>query len=184
MADPNCVELQVVLDAGSLAGKAVFMHSLITGRLELMTEGDRARLRKHKTTINDVIYEMNIWDVAGVNYWAFKINHKFYHSADVFVAYFAIDDPDSLAELIVIRIPKFRYLEPGTPLLLLGTKAHLRNEDSQQSQLFPVEFGPILAQLVGAVKYVECSAEYNQGVHKIKYLKRQHLPNLQISILV
>merc|ERR1712177_57427 len=47
---------------------------------------------------------------------------------------------------------------PNVPMLLIGTKSDLRNDNQFKSNLVSPEEGTKLAKEIGAISYIECSA--------------------------
>jgi GTPase SAR1 family protein len=71
-------------------------------------------------------------------------------------------------------IPEIKQNVPSAPIILVGTKADLRQDDDMINQLklrgktpITTEQGETLAKDIGAVKYVECSAMRNEHVKDV-----------------
>ena len=70
--------------------------------------------------------------------------------------------------------PEVRHHCPNVPILLIGTKADLRDDPGTLNKLREVNRSPIspsqgtaLAREIGAVKYLECSAYTQAGLRAV-----------------
>jgi Ras-related C3 botulinum toxin substrate 1 len=75
---------------------------------------------------------------------------------------------------MAFRFPEISHHAPGVPFLLIGTKIDLRDDDEQVSRLREKRLEPIsesrgaqLAQQLGAIKYLECSALTQKGLKNV-----------------
>jgi Ras family protein A len=94
-----------------------------------------------------------------------------YPNTDAIVLCFSIDSPDSLENIQLRWIPELKKFCPKVPIILVGTKSDLRNDATTKKNLMkhgqePVsgEQGRMMANLIGADAYLECSAKINEGV--------------------
>jgi small GTP-binding protein len=108
--------------------------------------------------------ELSLWDTAGQEDFD-RIRPLSYAGTDVFLVCFSLVSRTSMQNVPYKWIPELRQYCPDTPIVLVGTKADLRNDPVTLDQLkaqgqTPVsgEEGLELAQSIGAVNYVECSA--------------------------
>ena len=164
---PGQVDIKIVLDGGVYVGKSVLLNSLKTGRYIMMPPTIGAAFCSHQITIKDETYRAGIWDTNGLLRSHYQLNVQYCRSAGVLLLCFAIDKASSLNEIVCDRIPNLREHFPETPIVLVATKGDLRNASNYKHDLFPLPCGSALAQLVGAVKYVECSAKLNQSVQEV-----------------
>eukprot|EP01087_Luapelamoeba_hula_P023689 TRINITY_DN876_c0_g1_i2.p1 TRINITY_DN876_c0_g1~~TRINITY_DN876_c0_g1_i2.p1 ORF type:complete len:207 (-),score=30.50 TRINITY_DN876_c0_g1_i2:66-686(-) len=123
--------------------------------------------------IDSVCYNLNLWDTAGQEEYD-KLRHLSYPETDVFLVCYSVVDPDSFANVSARWVKELREHCPDTPLLLVGTKVDLRNEEgvirelkAQGKRELNVSDGNALARDIKAVKYVECSALTQQGVKQV-----------------
>merc|ERR1719454_1630473 len=70
--------------------------------------------------------------------------------------------------------PEVRHHCPNTPIILVGTKSDLRDDQVTKNKLAEVGRSPIsqakgesLAKEIGAVKYLECSAYTQNGLRAV-----------------
>ena len=135
----------------------------------------------HSVTIGDETYQVFV----SYKRTAKNKAHLTYSLADLLMACFEIDEPDTLRFLIDFLIHDFLYYRANTPILLVGVKSGLRHDNYMKSKLFPLSFGPILAQIVGAIKYVECSTNDSRSVHDVfDEAVRATLVKIQPEILI
>ncbi|KAJ1551165.1 hypothetical protein HK096_002774 [Nowakowskiella sp. JEL0078] len=84
-------------------------------------------------------------------------------ATDVIVC-FAINKPETFKEIEEKWIPEVKYFCGDIPMVLVGLKKDLR--DQSDCLKFPISYsqGLDLANKVGAIKYVECSARTGENV--------------------
>ena len=168
---PGRVDIVIVLVGDLYVGKTALLDSLSSRCYrDPMTTTIGLDYMTHKITIKDVTYRATFWGTSAYQRLrppcSFLVN-TYYERADVVMFLFAIDRVCSLKEVICDRIPYLRKHFPEKPILLVATKGDLRNENYCRCELFPVSSGAALAQLIGAVKYVACSAKLYQGVQEV-----------------
>ncbi|KAK4495180.1 hypothetical protein PRZ48_013507 [Zasmidium cellare] len=167
---------------------------------EYMPTG-RCEVHTTTITIGETQSTIEFWDTPGLEYEHFKglPNYidveeelaKAYVLADVVILCFSIADPQSLRDVkdkvLLLNIDTLKLdlqgtvqwcsdlqrHRPGTPIVLVGTKMHLRDNPRMREELgisqVPTNFeeGRKMAQDVGAVVYLECSAKTGEGVTDI-----------------
>ncbi|KAL0202724.1 hypothetical protein M9458_000742, partial [Cirrhinus mrigala] len=77
----------------------------------------------------------------------------------------------SLKNILEIWYPEVRHFCPNTPIILVGTKLELRDDKDTIQKLkkdkqTPISYhqGLTVAERIGAVKYLECSALTQMGL--------------------
>lgn len=87
---------------------------------------------------------------------------------------FSIDNQDSLHNILDKWSPEVKHFCPKIPIILVGNKKDLRNDEKlryelQKQKLEPVrpEQGKQMAEQIGAVAYLECSAKTKEGVREV-----------------
>lgn len=97
-----------------------------------------------------------------------------YPKADVFLLCFSVVAPTSFQNVGEKWVPELCRLRPTAPLLLVGTQCDLRQDVQVLIQLARRREKPVaepaaraLAQKVGAVGYVECSALTQQNLKEV-----------------
>ncbi|XP_041459619.1 rho-related GTP-binding protein RhoA-B-like isoform X1 [Lytechinus variegatus] len=117
--------------------------------------------------------ELALWDTAGQEDYD-RLRPLSYPDTDVILMCFAIDNPDSLENIPEKWTPEVRHFCPNVPIILVGNKKDLRNDDHtklelQRTKQTPVSYdeGHQMAVKSGAAKYMECSAKTNDGVREV-----------------
>ncbi|KAH8831906.1 P-loop containing nucleoside triphosphate hydrolase protein [Flagelloscypha sp. PMI_526] len=93
------------------------------------------------------------------------------HLVCVSIVNFSLDDYDSLEKYHIYNI---KHFSPGTPIILVGTKLDLIDDEETLDRLRVVRRAPLsheqgerLALELGLTGYLECSAATNEGVQEL-----------------
>ena len=123
--------------------------------------------------VNNKHLELALWDTAGQEEYA-RLRPLSYPHTNVILVAFSVDNPDSLANVPDVWIPEIKQHLPTTPIILVGLKNDLRNDEyvvnslAQKGQkVVSKKEGEAMANKIGAAKYVECSAKENDGVKEV-----------------
>jgi Ras-related C3 botulinum toxin substrate 1 len=73
----------------------------------------------------------------------------------------------SLANVDKKWFPEIRHYCPETPIILVGTKTDLRDDENHKKGIIPAEEGKAMAEKLKAVYYLECSARTGDGVQGV-----------------
>lgn len=116
---------------------------------------------------------LGLWDTAGQEEYD-RLRSLSYHDTDIVLVVFAIDQPTSLENLSSKWVPEVSYQCKDTPIIVVGTKADLRNDQATSESLaqqgqrtVTEEDGRAKAREIGAEAYMECSALTGDGVQAI-----------------
>ncbi|KDQ11742.1 hypothetical protein BOTBODRAFT_57290 [Botryobasidium botryosum FD-172 SS1] len=116
--------------------------------------------------------ELALWDTAGQEEYD-RLRPLSYPESDVILIVFSVDFPVSLANVQDKWYPEVAHFCENTPLVLVGTKIDLREDDQTKRMLgaqgtTPVTSaqGEAVAKEIGAL-YMECSAKTGKGVHDV-----------------
>ncbi|XP_076441950.1 cell division control protein 42 homolog [Babylonia areolata] len=91
-----------------------------------------------------------------------------YYNTDIFVVCFSVASHDSFLNVRSRWVPELHDYRPGTPFLLVGTQADLRQDSKAPSKdMVSAQKGKKLARKVGAVGYLECSALTGSGLDRV-----------------
>ncbi|KAI9332016.1 GTP-binding protein rho1 [Zopfochytrium polystomum] len=119
------------------------------------------------------IIQLALWDTAGQEDYN-RLRPLSYPGSDVIIVCFSIASPDSLDNVESQWVGEIRHYCGPTPIILVGCKKDLRSDPATIAELarsrqHPVTFeeGAGMAQKIGAFRYVECSAKYNDGVSDV-----------------
>lgn len=117
--------------------------------------------------------ELALWDTAGQEDYD-RLRPLSYPDSHVILICFAVDSPDSLDNVQEKWISEVLHFCQNLPIILVGCKKDLRNdpkiiEELRKISQKPVsaEEGAAVAQKIGAVKYLECSAKRGEGVREV-----------------
>jgi len=118
------------------------------------------------------LVELALWDTAGQEEYD-RLRPLSYPESDVILVVFSVDFPTSLHNVQDKWYPEVSHFCPSTPLILVGTKIDLREDDHTRRMLSaqgltPVtqEQGAAVAKEIGA-KYMECSAKTGENVQAV-----------------
>jgi small GTP-binding protein len=127
--------------------------------------------------VNKTMVELGFWDTANGEGDYDRLRPLSYPDSGIIVICFSIDSPKSFENVTARWYPEVAHFAQGVPILLLGCKTDLcpgqegggkgsdslvrgRMEDVRKEQARAV------AEAIGAVGYLECSALRNQGVRE------------------
>ncbi|CAC5373612.1 RAC2 [Mytilus coruscus] len=130
----------------------------------------------YKTTImvNDIYVELGLWDTAGQEDYD-RFRPLSYPLTDVFLVCFSLVHRPSFENVIERWIPEIRHHCPITPIVLVGTKLDIRQDEGprkskhidKNSHLISFSEGQSLANKINAVQYLECSAKTQEGLQMV-----------------
>lgn len=129
------------------------------------------------------VCRLNLWDTAGREEYD-RLRPLSYPQTDVFLVCFSVGEPTSLQNVvdkwwpeIVENTSGLAAARPGathSPMLLVGTKADLRDDAAERRRLaalgadfVALEEIQAVVQQCGFLGYVECSALTQAGVHEV-----------------
>jgi len=138
---------------------------------------------EHVPTVFDnrstiVLYEnepvnLNLWDTAGQEDYA-RLRPLSYPQTDVFLVCFSIISRNSFTNLEKQWIPEIRHYCPDVPIILVGTKSDLRDDQYSISTCKKLNKPMIqeaeardLQKRLGAKAYVECSALTHENINLV-----------------
>ncbi|AMD20389.1 HDL355Wp [Eremothecium sinecaudum] len=117
--------------------------------------------------------ELALWDTAGQEDYD-RLRPLSYPDSNVVLICYSIDLPDSLENVMEKWISEVLYFCQGVPIILVGCKADLRNDPQVIEQLRQQGQQPVsqsqaqeVADQIGAVEYIECSAKTGFGVREV-----------------
>jgi len=117
--------------------------------------------------------ELALWDTAGQEDYD-RLRPLSYPDTDVILMCFSIDSPDSLENIPEKWTPEVRHFCPNVPIILVGNKKDLRNDENTKRELQKMNQAPLkadegkrMADNINAVAYLECSAKTKEGVREV-----------------
>ena len=123
--------------------------------------------------VDDTHFELALWDTPGIEDWD-RLRPLSYPDSHVILICFAIDHPDSLANVWEKWISEILHFCEGLPIMLVGLKKELRKDPRTIEELLRVGQHPVTTSegeemrgKIGALQYMECSAKTNEGVREL-----------------
>ncbi|XP_064604366.1 ras-like GTP-binding protein RHO [Liolophura sinensis] len=117
--------------------------------------------------------ELALWDTAGQEDYD-RLRPLSYPDTDVILMCFSIDSPDSLENIPEKWTPEVKHFCPNVPIILVGNKKDLRNDESTKRELMKMKQEPVraedgrsMAEKINAYSYLECSAKTKEGVRDV-----------------
>ncbi|KAI9531065.1 hypothetical protein NQZ68_000559 [Dissostichus eleginoides] len=117
--------------------------------------------------------ELALWDTAGQEDYD-RLRPLSYPDTDVILMCFSIDSPDSLENIPEKWTPEVKHFCPNVPIILVGNKKDLRNDDHTRRELAKMKQEPVkseegrdMAGRIAAFGYMECSAKTKDGVREV-----------------
>eukprot|EP00301_Raphidiophrys_heterophryoidea_P014886 c23365_g1_i1.p1 GENE.c23365_g1_i1~~c23365_g1_i1.p1 ORF type:complete len:206 (-),score=41.21 c23365_g1_i1:42-629(-) len=114
--------------------------------------------------------KVDLWDFAGQEFFD-PYYPKQYPGTNVFLLCFSVVDPSSFECVSSKWAPELKQHVPAARLVLVGTKIDLRENDATVSKLKEKGMKPItpeqgrsLAAVIGATRFLECSALTQTGI--------------------
>ncbi|TPP61189.1 Rho gtp-binding protein rhoc [Fasciola gigantica] len=123
--------------------------------------------------IDDKRVELALWDTAGQEDYD-RLRPLSYPDTDVILMCFSIDSPDSLENIPEKWTPEVKHFCQNVPIILVGNKKDLRNDEATKNELRRMKMEPVkleegkaMAEKIGALAYLECSAKTKEGVREV-----------------
>ena len=117
--------------------------------------------------------ELELWDDGGEQEEYGRLRLLRYVGADVILMCFSIDNPHSLENITQTWIDEIKQTScwPNVPVILVGNKKDLRNDEHMKEKLSKIkqdlvksEEGSLVCERIKAYAYLECSAKTREGV--------------------
>ncbi|CAB1431315.1 unnamed protein product [Pleuronectes platessa] len=117
--------------------------------------------------------ELALWDTAGQEDYD-RLRPLSYPDTDVILMCFSVDSPDSLENIPEKWTPEVKHFCPNVPIILVGNKKDLRNDEHTRRELAKMKQEPVksdeardMANRINAFGYLECSAKTKDGVREV-----------------
>ncbi|XP_042639142.1 transforming protein RhoA-like [Orycteropus afer afer] len=117
--------------------------------------------------------ELALWDTAGQEDYDL-LTPLSYPDIDVILICLSIDSPDSLENILEKWTPEVKHFCPNVPIILVGNKKDLRNNEHTRWELAKMKQEPVkpeegrdMANRIGAFGYMECSVKIKDGMREV-----------------
>ena len=129
--------------------------------------------------VDNKTVELALWDTAGQEDYD-RLRPLSYPDTDVILMCFSIDSPDSLENIPEKWTPEVRHFCPNVPIILVGNKKDLRNDETTILELAKMKQEPVKPEQgrdtcdkINAYYYMECSAKTKENVRDVFYQATQ-----------
>jgi Ras-related C3 botulinum toxin substrate 1 len=116
---------------------------------------------------------LGLWDTAGQEDYD-RLRPLSYPGTNIFLICFSVVNPISLENVKEKWLPEVTHHCPNVPLILVGTKLDMRDDNGtleklKKQGLKPVtkDDGESTKKAIKAVHYVECSAKTQAGIKEV-----------------
>ncbi len=113
---------------------------------------------------------LGLWDTAGQDDYD-RLRPLSYPQTDCFLLCYSMISPVSLGNVITKWYPEIKHHCPNTPIVLIGTKMDLINDQSVKDRLsergakpVTVEEANAVAKQIGATKHLQVSALTRENI--------------------
>lgn len=117
--------------------------------------------------------ELALWDTAGQEDYD-RLRPLSYPDTDVILMCYSIDNPDSLENISEKWTPEVKHFCPSVPIILVGNKKDLRNDENTRRELAKIKQEPVktedgreMAMRISAFGFLECSAKTKEAVREV-----------------
>ncbi|KAI2621605.1 P-loop containing nucleoside triphosphate hydrolase protein [Hypoxylon sp. NC1633] len=171
IADRTRMRFVFVGDSG--CGKSSFLlryHLNIFNTIHVKTQYE---LFNKTVNVDGRDVDLELWDTSG-DFGLHQLQRLSYLSWDAVFLCFSIDTPMRLANLQMRWIDEIRNYCPNAPVILLGLKKDTRIGSGLWAPMYPqmqarisATEGSSSANIMRAVKYIECSAKTGENVNRV-----------------
>jgi Ras family protein A len=119
------------------------------------------------------LIELALWDTAGQEDYD-RLRPLSYPDTDVVLICYSIESIDSLGNIEEKWYPEVKHFCSNVPIILVGNKKDLRNDESAKQELMKLGLAPVkveegraMAEKIQAKAYLECSAKTKEGVRAV-----------------
>nr|CDS16079.1 rho GTP binding protein RhoG [Echinococcus granulosus] len=160
----TCPPIKCVLVGDGAVGKTCLLIRKVTGNFPesyIPTVFDNYTV---PIEIEGTKYQLSLMDTAGQEGYE-NLRRHVYPNTSVFILCFSVGLRSSFCNVTDKWVKDIREVCPTTPILLVGCQTDIRANSGMNATLYYE--GKKLAKEIGAVKYMECSAFTNDGVHDV-----------------
>jgi Ras-related C3 botulinum toxin substrate 1 len=122
---------------------------------------------------NNQTISLGLWDTAGQEDYD-RLRPLSYPDTNVFLVCFSVVNPSSYSNVKTKWVPELKHHAPEVPIILIGTKLDLRDDEEMLKKLREKDTSPVTEEMgnklkseIGAVAYGECSAKTQKGLKEV-----------------
>jgi len=163
------MSIKAVLVGDGACGKTTLLITATTGQFSTTLESEGPKFET-KVRVGGKDRPLDFYDTFGQDENQ-RQRIAIYPETDVFIVAFSIVSPYSFEHVREKWYPEIHRHSPDVPIILVGTKADLRNDEDALERLSSRKLAPIsfhdgneMKKEIGAVSYVECSAVDGAGL--------------------
>eukprot|EP00123_Amoebidium_parasiticum_P016352 comp23401_c4_seq2/m.38823 comp23401_c4_seq2/g.38823 ORF comp23401_c4_seq2/g.38823 comp23401_c4_seq2/m.38823 type:complete len:191 (-) comp23401_c4_seq2:218-790(-) len=164
---------KVIMVGSGGVGKSALTLQFMYAEFVEDYEPTKADSYRKKVTLDGEDIQIDILDTAGQEDYD-RLRPLSYPDTDVILMCFSVDNPDSLDNIPDKWTPEVRHFCPNVPIILVGLKKDLRNDEGVKAELAKLKQEPVkpeagegMAKQINATKYMECSAKTKEGVREV-----------------
>jgi len=166
-------DVKVVVVGDGMVGKTSMLISYTTNSFPVDYVPTVFENYSTNVVVDNKLISLALWDTAGQEEFE-RLRPISYPNTDVFLVCFSITSEVSLNNVKTKWIPELQHYAPNVPILLIATKADVRDDENivkdhetRGQQIISVHRGNQLAKDIGAAKYLECSALTQIGLKEV-----------------
>ncbi|KAL1923294.1 uncharacterized protein VTP21DRAFT_8274 [Calcarisporiella thermophila] len=163
---------KIVVVGDGACGKTSLLNVFVKGYFPQIYEPTVFENYVHETNINGKTLELSLWDTAGQEEYD-RLRSLSYADTHVIMLCFSVDNRDSLENCSSKWMKEILQQCPGVKVVLVALKCDLREDEATMKSMarfgdHPVTYteGVTVARNINAMRYLECSAMHNRGVHE------------------
>ena len=162
---------KLVVVGDGACGKTCLFYVFCTDEFPLFDNPTLNEVRR--VAVDGKLVDLALWETKGEEIYD-RARPLAFPGTDVILMCFSIDNPDSLKNVTEKWTPEVRHFCPNVPIILVGSKKDLRNDEHVKKELSnlkqePVksEEGYLVCEMISAYAYMECSAKTKEGVREL-----------------
>lgn len=131
------VEKKVVIVGDGASGKTCLLHVFFEDLFPDVYVPTVFDSFSTVIAVDGKLVKLALWDTAGQEDYD-RLRPLSYPNSDVVIVCYSIDAPESLLNVTEKWIPEVRYFCPDVPVILVGNKKDLRDDQQQQIRTMSV----------------------------------------------
>ena len=164
------IDKKLVIVGDGFCGKTCLLTTFVDGKFPTVYIPTVFEESSKLITVaqGDRTYDINLslWDTAGQEDFD-RLRPLAYPDSDIILLCFSIDSDDTLKNASDRWFMEIRQHVSQVPIILVGCKKDMRNQDGPTSNFVSPQQGADVARKLGAIAYLECSALTNEGVQQV-----------------